>query len=29
VLQGELELMKRFGSKGREVVLTQVPYWML
>jgi hypothetical protein len=28
-LQEELALMKQFGSKGREVVLSKVPYWML
>jgi hypothetical protein len=28
-VQEELALMKQFGSKGAEVVLTKVPYWML
>lgn len=28
-LQEELDLMKQFGKKGYEVVLSKVPYWML
>ena len=28
-LKGELQMMKKFGTEGREVVLSKVPYWML
>jgi hypothetical protein len=29
LLQAELEMMKKFGKEGQEVVLSKVPYWML
>eukprot|EP00878_Enallax_costatus_P000134 GHUV01000175.1.p1 GENE.GHUV01000175.1~~GHUV01000175.1.p1 ORF type:complete len:514 (+),score=173.27 GHUV01000175.1:224-1765(+) len=29
LLEGELEMMKKYGKEGREVVLSKVPYWML
>jgi Zn-dependent protease with chaperone function len=29
LLQGELDMMKKFGKEGCEVVLSKVPYWML
>lgn len=29
LLEGELDMMKKFGREGREVVLSKVPYWML
>lgn len=29
LVQGELDMMKKFGKEGREVVLSKVPYWML
>eukprot|EP00879_Flechtneria_rotunda_P000699 GHRR01000816.1.p1 GENE.GHRR01000816.1~~GHRR01000816.1.p1 ORF type:complete len:507 (+),score=148.08 GHRR01000816.1:216-1736(+) len=29
LLEGELEMMKKYGREGKEVVLSKVPYWML